>query len=462
MERVGVMSQSRSSRHRVVVVGGGFGGLSAVKALRRADVDVTLIDRVNHHLFQPLLYQMATGILSEGDIAPPLREILRRQRNVNVMLGEVTGVDAGARQVMVDTVGQRSVVGYDSLILAVGSRQSYFGHEEFAVNAPGMKSIDDALEVRGRIFGAFEMAAVTADPAARAVWLTFVVVGAGPTGVEMAGQIAELSRRSLRHNFREIDPATARVVLLDGLPRALSPFPELLADRAVQDLTSKGVEIHLGVKVTGVDAEGIDTGAEAPALRRIPARTKIWAAGVAAAPLGRIAAAATGAGTDRAGRIQVQPDCTIAGHPEIFVVGDLMSLDKLPGVAEVAMQSARHAAATIRRRLGGDTTERAFRYRDLGTMATISRFRAIATAGPLRLSGFPGWLMWLFVHLMFLTGFKNRAAVLFNWLIAFIGHGRPQRAITSQQVFARLSLTASPTRAPAHHTQSAVSHQQAS
>ena len=353
------MSQPGSSRHRVVVVGGGFGGLSAVKALRRADVDVTLIDRVNHHLFQPLLYQMATGILSEGDIAPPLREILRRQRNVDVMLGEVTGVDAGARQVAVDTLGQRSVVGYDSLILAAGSRQSYFGHDEFAVDAPGMKSIDDALEVRGRIFGAFEMAAVTADPAARAAWLTFVVVGAGPTGVEMAGQIAELSRRSLHHNFREIDPATARVVLLDGLPRALGPFPESLADRAVKDLTSKGVEIHLGVMVTGVDAEGIDTNADEPALRRIPARTKIWAAGVAAAPLGRIAAAATGAGTDRAGRVQVQPDCTIAGHPEIFVVGDLMSLDKLPGVAEVAMQSARHAAATIRRRLGGDPTRAA-------------------------------------------------------------------------------------------------------
>ena len=456
------MSYSGSSRHRVVVVGGGFGGLSAVKALRRADVDVTVIDRVNHHLFQPLLYQMATGILSEGDIAPPLREILRRQRNVNVMLGEVTGVDAVAREVRVDTVGQRSVVRYDSLILAAGSRQSYFGHDEFAVDAPGMKSIDDALEVRGRIFGAFEMAEVTADLAPREAWLTFVVIGAGPTGVEMAGQIAELSRRSLHHNFRGIDPASARVVLLDGLPRALGPFPESLAERAVKDLTSKGVEIHLGVMVTGVDAEGIDTNASELTLRRIPARTKIWAAGVAAAPLGRIAAAATGAGTDRAGRVQVQPDCTIAGYPEIFVVGDLMSLDKLPGVAEVAMQSARHAAATIGRRLRGDSRERPFRYRDLGTMATISRFRAVATVGPLRLSGFPGWLAWLFVHLMFLTGFKNRAAVLVNWLIAFVGHGRPQRAITSQQVFARVSLTANPAGASARHTQPASSHQQAS
>jgi NADH:quinone reductase (non-electrogenic) len=436
----------------VVIVGCGFGGLSAVKALRRANVDVTVIDQVNHHLFQPLLYQMATGILSEGDIGPPLHEILRRQRNVNVMLGEVTGIDAAARQVTVSTLGLRSTVGYDSLILAAGARQSYFGNDRFARDAPGMKSIDDALEVRGRIFGAFEMAAVETDPAARRAWLTFVVVGAGPTGVEMVGQIAELSRRSLRHQFRTIDPASARVVLLDAMPRALGPFPESLARRAVRDLTKMGVEIHLGVKVTNVDDAGIDTDADEQALRRIEARTKIWAAGVQAVPLGRLAAEAAGAGVDRGGRVRVQPDCTLPGHPEIFVVGDMMSLDKLPGVAEVAMQSARHAAVTIRRRLDGDTAARPFRYRDLGTMATISRFRAIATMGPLRVSGFTGWLMWLFVHLMFLTGFKNRLAVVFNWLIAFIGHGRPQRAITNQQVFARAALGAHGAATPAQRT----------
>lgn len=428
-------------RHRVVVIGCGFGGLWAVKKLRRADVDVTVIDRVNHHLFQPLLYQMATGILSEGDIAPPLREIFRNQRNTDVVFGDVTHIDTRARVVTADALGRPVTVGYDTLILAAGSRQSFFGNEEFARYAPGMKSIHDAREIRGRIFGAFEMANDEPDPVARRGWLTFAVVGAGPTGVEMAGQIAELSRRSLRRNFRRIDPAAARVVLLDALPRALASFPGPLADRAVKDLKTMGVEVVLGVKVTGVDEGGVDTDADDPALRRIEARTKVWAAGVEASPLGRILAAETDTETDRAGRVRVLPDCTVPGHPEIFVVGDLMSLDKLPGVAEVAMQSGRHAAETIRRRLRGDTTARPFRYRDMGVMATISRFRAIASIGPVRATGFTGWLLWLLVHLMFLTGFKNRVAVVFNWLIAFIGHGRPQRAITLGQVFPRRDLT---------------------
>jgi NADH:ubiquinone reductase (H+-translocating) len=430
-----------SPRHRVVVVGCGFGGLCAVQALRRAGVEVTVIDRLNHHLFQPLLYQMATGILSEGDIAPPIRDILRRQRNVNVVLGEVINVDTADRRLTVDSLGRCFEVGCDSLILATGAQQSYFGHPGFADEAPGMKSIDDALEVRGRIFGAFEMASLEPDPRARRRWLTFVVVGAGPTGVEMAGQIAELSRRSLQHNFRTIDPASARVVLLDALPQALGPFPESLARRAVSDLEKLGVEVHLGARVTNVDATGIETDSTDPALRRIGAMTKIWAAGVQASPLGRLVADATGAGVDRAGRVEVQPDCTLPGHPEIFVIGDLMSLDRLPGVAEVAMQSGRHAAKTIRGRLRGDTAARPFHYHDLGSMATISRFRAIAAIGPVRASGLTGWLLWLFVHLMFLTGFKNRIAVLFNWLIAFIGRGRPQRAITAQQVFARRALS---------------------
>jgi len=432
----------------VVIVGCGFGGLYAAKALRGADVDVLIIDRLNHHLFQPLLYQMATGILSGGDIAPPIRDILRRQRNADVVLGEVTNIDASGRRLTVESVVPRFEVSYDSLILAAGAQQSYFGHPEFIHDAPGMKSLDDALEVRGRIFGAFEMASLEPDPETRRRWLTFVVVGAGPTGVEMAGQIAELSRRSLHRNFRRINPASARVVLLDALPRALASFPESLARRSVKDLEKLGVEVHLGAKVTNVDATGIETDSSEPALRRIDAMTKIWAAGVAASPLGRLVAEATGASVDRAGRVQVEPDCTIPRHPEIFVVGDMMSLDQLPGVAEVAMQSGRHAAQTIRRRLHGDTTARPFRYHDLGSMATISRFRAIAVLGPVRASGFIGWLLWLFVHLMFLTGFKSRVAVLFNWLIAFIGHGRPQRAITAQQVFARQALTASGTTLP--------------
>lgn len=303
-----------------------------------------------------------------------------------------------------------------------------------------MKTIDHALELRGRIFGAFEMAEREPDPELRRIWLTFAIVGAGPTGVELAGQIAELAHHSLRHNFHSIDPATARVVLLDAAPALPGPFPEPLRRRAVRDLEQMGVEIHLGTMVTGVDERGIDTSATDPALRRIEAATKIWAAGVQASPLGQIVTKAAGAEVDRAGRVQVRPDCTLPGHPEVFVVGDLMSLDHLPGLAQVAMQSGRHAAKTISRRLRGDTAKRSFRYRDPGTMATISRFRAIASIGPVRASGFPAWLLWLAVHLFAITGFKNRVAVLSSWAIAFLGRGRPQRAITMQQVFARQAL----------------------
>jgi len=428
------------ARHRVVILGCGFGGLNAAKELRRAHVDVTVVDRSNHHLFQPLLYQMATGILSAGEIAPPIRDVLRRQGNARVLLGEVTEVDTTARCVGVTTLGLRTEVPYDTLIVATGARQSYFGNDAFAEFAPGMKTIDDALELRGRIFGAFEMAEREPDPERRRAWLTFVVVGAGPTGVEMAGQIAELSHRSLRRNFRDIDPATARVVLLDAAPVVLGPFPPGLQRRTVRALERLGVEVHLGAMVTGVDAGGIETNSDDPALRRIDAATKIWAAGVEGSPVGRMVAEATAATVDRAGRVVVEPDCTVPGHPEIFVIGDLMSLDRLPGVAPVAIQSGRHAAATIRRRLGGDTASTPFRYRDKGSMATISRFRAVAAVGPLRTSGFLGWLLWLVVHLLYLTGFKNRVAVLFNWAVAFLGRGRPQRAITVQQVFARRAL----------------------
>ncbi|HWH14604.1 MAG TPA: NAD(P)/FAD-dependent oxidoreductase [Miltoncostaeaceae bacterium] len=431
---------ARDGRHRVVILGCGFGGLNAAKGLRGADVDVTVVDRSNHHLFQPLLYQMATGILSAGEIAPPIRDVLRRQRNARVLLGDVVAVDVARRCVHLDTLGLRSEVPYDSLVVATGARQSYFGNAHFADHAPGMKTIDDALELRGRIFGAFEMAEREPDPVRRAAWLTFVVVGAGPTGVEMAGQIAELSHRSLTRNFRSIDPRAARVVLLDAAPAVLGPFPAGLQRKTIRALERLGVELHLGVMVTGVDAGGIDTDAADPGLRRIDAATKIWAAGVEASPVGRMVAEATGADLDRPGRVVVAPDCTVPGHPEIFVVGDLMSMDRLPGVAPVAIQSGRHAAQTIRRRLRGDTAPLPFRYRDKGSMATISRFRAVAAFGPIRTSGFLGWLLWLVVHLMYLTGFKNRVAVLLNWFVAFVGRGRPQRAITVQQVFARRAL----------------------
>jgi NADH:ubiquinone reductase (H+-translocating) len=422
-----------ATRHRVTIVGCGFAGLFAARELKHAPVDVTVIDRTNHHLFQPLLYQMATGILSEGDIAPPIRDVLRRQRNTTVIAGEVVGIDPERRVLTVDTLGSQSEVPYDSLILAAGSAQSYFGHDEFAVDAPGLKTIDDALSVRGRIFGAFELAEQERDPAVRSELMTFVVVGAGPSGVEMAGQIAELSKRSLRRNFRRIDPAEARVVLLDGGPKLLGAFPESLQRRARKDLEDLGVEVHLDTMVTGVDPHGIDTNSDDPSLARIQARAKVWAAGVQAAPIGRMVAEATGASVDRAGHVEVQPDCTLPGHPEIFVVGDLMSLDRLPGLAEVAMQSGAHAGRAIARRVAGEGEPKPFKYRDLGTMATISRFRAVAAIGPIRLWGFIGWLAWLLVHLVFLTGFKNRFTTVVNWAIAFIGRGRQERTITVRQ-----------------------------
>ncbi len=416
----------------MVIVGCGFGGLFAARALRRAPVEITVVDRTNHHLFQPLLYQLATGILSSGEIAPPIRDVLRRQRNARVVLGEVVGIDANRRSLAVQALATQWEIGYDSLIVATGAAQSYFGHEEFAAAAPGLKTIDDALEIRARIFGAFELAEREPDPEQRRRLMTFVVIGAGPTGVEMAGQIAELSHRALGRNFRSIDPRSARVLLLDGGSQLLASFPESLQRRAIKDLERLGVEIHLGVRVTGVDASGVDTGSEDPALKRIPAITKIWAAGVQASSLGHSLAQAAGTAVDRAGRVQVRDDCTVPGHPEIFVVGDLMALSHLPGVAEVAMQSGVHAARTIDRRLRGKPVG-PFKYRDLGSLATISRFRAVAKLGPVRLSGFVGWLAWLLVHLAFLTGFKNRVATIASWTIAFIGHGRPERTITVHQ-----------------------------
>jgi NADH:ubiquinone reductase (H+-translocating) len=432
----------QTSREHVVIVGCGFGGLFAAKLLRHADVDVTVIDRTNHHLFQPLLYQVATGILSEGDIAPPIRDILRDQQNASVVFGEVVDVDVKSRRVMVDTLGFRSEIQYDSLIVATGASQSYFGHPEFAHDAPGMKTIDDALELRGRIFGAFEMAERETDPAARRRWLTFVVVGAGPTGVEVAGQLSELSRHSLRRNFRNIDPADARILLLGSAPTILPGFPESLRERALRDLQKMGVEVYVGTRVTRVDERGLATKSADPQLQWIEAAVKFWAAGVEASPLGRLLAERTGAEIDRAGRVKVEPDCTLPHYPEVFVIGDLMSLDDLPGVAQVAIQSGCHAARTIVRRIAGDMAMRPFRYHDHGTMATISRLRAIAAIGPLRVSGFLAWLLWLVVHLAALTGFKNRLSVLSNWGIAFFSQGRPQRVATAQQVFGRYALEA--------------------
>jgi NADH dehydrogenase len=423
-----------------VIVGAGFGGLFAAKRLRHAPVEVTVIDRTTHHLFQPLLYQVATGILSTGEIAPPIRDILRHQPNATVVMGDVVGVDLAAHTVTARELDRESSIPYDSLIVATGATQSYFGHDAFSAYAPGLKTVDDALELRGRIFGAFERAETEPDPARRQRWLTFVVVGAGPAGVEMAGQIAELSRESLRSNFRRIDPAAARILLLDGAPRILGAFAESLSEKAAGELRRLGVEIELGALVTGVDEEGVEVRNAAGESHRIPAMTKVWAAGVEASPLGALLAQGSGAELTRTGQVRVLPDCSLPGHPEVFVVGDLMALDDLPGLAEVAMQAGRHAASEIVRRLEGEGPPRPFRYIDLGSLAAVSRYYAVGQRGRIHVWGRAGWIVWLVVHLTFLTGFKNRAGALFHWTISFFGRARAQRTITIQQVLGRQAL----------------------
>lgn len=428
------------------MIGSGFGGLFTTQALKRADVDVTLIAETTHHLFQPLLYQVATGILSEGEIAPSTREILRRQRNTRVQLGEVTDIDLAGRTVTSTVLDQTSVTAYDSLVVAAGAGQSYFGNDHFARFAPGMKSIDDALELRGRIFGSFELAEL--DEAQRTRLMTFVVVGAGPTGVEMAGQIAELAHRTLRHEFRRIDPRQARVILLDAAPSVLGSFGDRLGAKAVARLDRIGVEVQLGAKVVGVDGTGIEV-EDAHGRRRIESVCKVWAAGVSASPLGALLAEQSGAGLDRAGRIEVLPDLTLPGHPEVFAVGDMIALDGLPGVAQVAIQGGRYVARQIEARLAGKSDEAGlagngggppFEYHDKGSMATISRFSAVASIGRFRLSGFTAWLMWLAVHLVYIIGFKNRLTTLLHWAVSFVGRGRSERTVTQQQIFARQAI----------------------
>ncbi len=409
---------------RVVVVGSGFGGLFTAQALRRADVSVTLVARTAHHLFQPLLYQVATGILSEGEIAPATREILRRQRNARVLLGNVTEIDLGARTVRSAVDDRVTVTPYDRLVVAAGAGQSYFGNDRFAEHAPGMKTIDDALELRRRIFGAFELAEASTDPADVDRLLTFVVVGAGPTGVEISGQISELARRALPGDFRSIDPRTARVVLLDAAGAVLSTFGERLSGKALAQLARINVEVQLGAKVVDVDALGIVVEGPDGARRRIESVCKIWAAGVSASALGASLAAQTGAQIDGAGRIHVLPDLTLPGHPEVFVIGDMIALDGLPGVAQVAIQGARHAARAIR---GGPSIP--FRYRDKGSMATVSRFHAVVSVGRFQTAGFLAWLMWLGLHLVYLVGFKNRLTTLLHWTVSFVGRGRSERTM---------------------------------
>lgn len=432
---------TRTRPHDVVVIGSGFGGLFATKALAdESDVRVTVIDGTAQHLFQPLLYQVATGVLSMGEVSPATREVLKNQRNARVLMGTVTDIDVDAHEVIsTSPIGEKRVH-YDSLIVAAGAGQSYFGNAQFADHAPGLKSIDDALELRGRIFGSFELAELSTDPEERRMLTTFVVVGAGPTGVEMAGQLAELAHRSLRGNFRGLDPAQARILLVDPVPAVLPGYPRSLQQAAAHTLEGLGVELLMGHKVVDVSSDAVEVEDKAGKRTRIASRCKVWAAGVAASPLGKILGEKTGAEVDRAGRVVVEPNGSLPGHPEVFVVGDMASRQGVPGVAPAAMQTGRYAAEEILRAVRGEPSAGPFEYHDKGSLATVSRFQAVAQIGPVRTSGFTAWLLWLGVHLFYLVGFKNRLTTLLHWTVSFIGRGRSERTATWQQVVGRTAL----------------------
>jgi NADH:ubiquinone reductase (H+-translocating) len=423
------------SRHRVVVIGSGFGGLTATKALKHAPVDVTMIARTQHHLFQGLLYQVATGILSEGEIAPATRTILANQRNAEVLLGEVVDINLADRYVISELLGQRYKTSYDSLIVAAGANQSYFGNDHFAEFAPGMKTIDDALEVRGRILGALELAERTSDPARRQKLLTFTVVGAGPTGVELAGQIAELTTRTLKGEFRRIDSTQARVILLDALPTVLTAMGHKLGTNAQRRLERIGVDVKLGATVVDVDADGLTVADSDGTTRRIDSVCKVWSAGVSASPLGKLIAERSGGAVDRAGRVQVLPDLTVPGHPNVFVIGDMAAVPGVPGMAQAAIQEAKYAADAIKTANPGG--RKPFRYFDMGSMATVSRFSAVVKIGPLEFGGFFGWTAWLALHLARMVGFKSKVTTLISWTVTFLTMKRGQLTVTEQQVFAR-------------------------
>ncbi|MGH3489943.1 MAG: NAD(P)/FAD-dependent oxidoreductase [Actinopolymorphaceae bacterium] len=421
---------------RVVIVGGGFAGLFAARAFRHAPVAVTLIDRAAHHLFQPLLYQCATGILSEGEIAAPFRSVLRRHHAVETLLAEVTDFDLDHRQVIAHRPhGSEVRIDYDDLIVAAGVEQSYFGHDEFARYAPGMKSVADALTIRQKVFGAFELAESATSVDERRHWLTFALVGAGPTGVELAGQIRELATHTLRDEYRTIAPEDARVLLFDGGAEPLASFGTKLAGKTARSLHHLGVEVHLHTRVTHVDGEGLDVKQADGTTTRYDAGTVLWTAGVTAPAVADTLAKVSGAEQDRSGRIKVAPDLTIPGHPEVSVIGDIMSLDRLPGVAEVAMQAGLYTAARIRHQVERrQKPQKPFRYRDLGSAAYIARGRAVMSVGPVRLSGFFGWLGWLLLHIAFLTGYRNRVGAVLSWLVAFTSESRRERAFTTRQL----------------------------
>ncbi len=419
-----------SELHRVVVIGGGFGGMYAAKALgNAAGVDVTLIDRRNFHLFQPLLYQVATAGLSPGEIASPLRAVLRKFKNITVLMGEVTGFDLDAQNVIL--TDRR--IPYDTLIVATGSRHSYFGKNQWEAVAPGLKTIEDALDIRRRIFLAYEEAEREPDPAKRQAWLNFVVVGGGPTGVELAGALGEIARQTLKGNFRRINPAEANVILVEGDDRVLPPFPPELSKKAARALERLGVTVKTGLRVTDIDADCVTvSGGGEP--WKIQSRTILWAAGVEASPLARKLGEASGGAVDRAGRVTVSPNLTLTGHPEVFVIGDMaLALDEkgkpYPGLAPVAMQQGRYVAALIKARLAGLGLPR-FHYTDKGTMATIGPAAAVADVGPLHYNGFLAWLSWLFIHLLYIAEFDNRLLILIQWAYNYFTRNRGARLIT--------------------------------
>lgn len=424
-------------RPQVLIIGCGFGGLEAARALRAAEVDITVVDKTNHHLFQPLLYQVATAGLSAPSIAAPIRHLFRGQRNVTTLLGEVVAIDAGGQTV---TLEDGAKLRWDHLIVAAGATHSYFGQDAWARHAPGLKTLDDAFEIRRRVLLAYEAAEREDDPARRAALMQFVVVGGGPTGVELAGTLAEIARRTLPGEFRRIDPRQAKVLLVEGGSRVLQAMPEPLSERAREQLAELGVDVRLGARVTGIDATGLDIATSA-GTERLQSRCIVWAAGVAASPLGRALAEATGCTLDRAGRVVVEPDLSLGGHPNIQVIGDLAAAQShvpgrepkpVPGVSPGAKQMGRYAAANILHRLRGEATQ-AFRYRDYGNLATIGRHSAVVDlgtpAGPLRFSGYAAWLFWLFAHVYFLIGFRNRFVVLLDWAWAYWTHERHARVV---------------------------------
>lgn len=420
-----------SERPHVVILGGGFAGLNAARSLANVPVRVTLVDRRNHHLFQPLLYQVASAALNPADIATPIRSILRKQKNVQVILGDAVGVDPNANEVRLRT---GDVLRFDFLVVATGATHSYFGHSGWERFAPGLKTIEDALEIRRRVLLAFEAAERESDPERRRPWLTFVVIGGGPTGVELAGAFAEIAVYAMRRDFRNIDPSQANVILVEGLPRVLPSYPEDLSEKARRQLEGFAIEVRTGQLVTGLDANGVTMGEE-----RIEAKTVVWAAGVQASPLARC----LGVPLDKAGRVRVEQDLSIPGHPSIFVTGDLAAFEQdgkpVPGVAPAAIQQGRHVARNVARAVAG-TPMLPFRYRDKGSLATIGRAAAVADLGRVHISGFVAWMAWLTIHIFFLIGFRNRVLVILQWAWAYLTQRRGARLITGENVV-ELGLT---------------------